>query len=128
MIGLTNTLSDGYELSRYLTREKSKTRVVVVPCSVDGNLEHHMLEAIVGFDTATKVYSQLIGNIMIDAQSAVKYWYFIRVMGRDPSHLVLECALKTKPNWVIISEEVRADKEGGLKKVVRKIADMIMQR
>lgn len=65
-----------------------------------------MLETIVGFDTASKLYSQLIGNIMIDAASATKYWYFIRLMGRDPSHLVLECALQTHPNITIISEDI----------------------
>ena len=66
---------------------------MTVPCAVAGNLHHKLLESLVGFDTASKVYSQLIGNIMIDASSAVKYWYFVRLMGRDPSHLVLECAL-----------------------------------
>mgnify|MGYP001809809158 FL=1 len=70
-----------------------KTRVIAVPCTVDNNIGHPLLEGIVGFDSAAKTYSQLIGNIMIDAASAVKYWYFIRLMGRDPSHLVLECAL-----------------------------------
>jgi 6-phosphofructokinase 1 len=63
-----------------------------------------MFEQCVGFDTASKVYGQLIGNMMTDSASAIKYWYFIRLMGRDPSHLVLECALNTNPNGVVISE------------------------
>jgi 6-phosphofructokinase len=104
IIGATHSLSDGLLISDYLVKSGVKTRVITVPCTVDNNIGHHMLEAIVGFDTASKIYSQLIGNIMIDAASAVKYWYFIRLMGRDPSHLVLECALQTQPNITIISE------------------------
>jgi len=76
-----------------------------------------MLEQSVGFDSAAKVYSQLVGNIMIDSASAVKYWYFMRLMGRDPSHLVLECALQTRPNITIISEEI-VQKGFGLDEVV----------
>jgi 6-phosphofructokinase len=63
--------------------------VIAVPCTIDNNVGHHMLEQSVGFDSAAKVYSQLVGNIMIDSASAVKYWYFMRLMGRDPSHLVI---------------------------------------
>jgi 6-phosphofructokinase len=100
---------------------------VTVPSTVDGNVAHHMLEASVGFDSASKVYSQLVGNIMADAASAVKYWYFIRVMGRDPSHLVLECALQTHPNMVVISEEV-AQRGQSLEDIVREIADLVAER
>ena len=86
-----------------------------------------MLEQSVGFDTASKIYAQLIGNIMIDSASAVKYWYFMRLMGRDPSHLVLECALQTKPNICIISEEV-LKKGQSLQDVVNYIADIVSDR
>ena len=116
-IGATHTLTDALILTNYFLENGVKTRVVTIPCTVDNNVEHHMLEAIVGFDTASKVYSQLIGNIMIDAASAVKYWYFIRLMGRDPSHLVLECALQTHPNVTLISEEI-AQRGLTLKEVV----------
>ena len=86
-----------------------------------------MIESIVGFDTATKVYSQLIGNVMIDCCSAVKYWYFIRLMGRAASHLVLECALQTKPNIVLISEEIEAN-DWNLDQIVNFITDIVVQR
>ena len=106
VVGASHTLTDTIIVSNYLLRENVKTRVVAVPCTVDNNIQHPMLEGIVGFDSSSKTYSQLIGNIMIDAASAVKYWYFIRLMGRDPSHLVLECALQTHPNVVLISEDI----------------------
>lgn len=80
-----------------------------------------------GFDTASKVYSQLIGNMLTDSASAIKYWYFIRLMGREPSHLALECALKTHPNMVIISEEC-AFRNETLPDVVNRIADVVTER
>lgn len=67
----------------------------MIPCTVDGNIHHKYIQTSIGFDTASKVYSQLIGNMLTDSASAVKYWYFIRLMGKEPSHLALECALKT---------------------------------
>lgn len=120
-------MTDALLVSNYLLRENVKTRVVTVPCTVDNNIGHPMLEGIIGFDSASKTYSQQIGNIMIDAASAVKYWYFIRLMGRDPSHLVLECALQTHPNVVLISEDI---KQRGLQlsDVVNEIADIVVLR
>lgn len=101
--------------------------MITVPCTVDGNVCHNMLEASVGFDTSSKIYSQIMGNILIDCASAFKYWYFIRIMGRDPSHLALECALRTYPNMAIISEEVR-EQGKGIEKIVKEIADLVVQR
>ena len=72
-----------------------KTRVVHIPATVDGNIHHRYIETSLGFDTASKVYSQLIGNMLTDSASAIKYWYFIRLMGAEPTHLAMECALKT---------------------------------
>ena len=80
-----------------------------------------------GFDTTSKVYSQLIGNMLTDSASAIKYWYFIRLMGKDPSHLALECALKTHPNMVIISEECSFRGET-LPDIVNRIADVVQER
>ena len=80
-----------------------------------------------GFDTTSKVYSQLIGNMLTDSASAIKYWYFIRLMGKDPSHLALECALKTHPNMVIISEEC-AYRGETLPDIVNRIADVVQER
>ena len=127
LLGATHTLTDSMIVSDYLLEKQCDTRVIAVPATVDGNLYHHMLEAIIGFDTSSKLYSQMIGNIMIDAASAVKYWYFIRLMGRIPSHLVLECALQTQPNMVLISEEI-AEHGKSLKDVVNDICDLIVLR
>lgn len=92
-VGASHTCTDSLLLTNYFLENETKTKIIVIPSTIDNNIGHHMLEAVVGFDTASKVYSQLIGNNMIDAASAVKYFYFMRLMGRDPSHLVLECAL-----------------------------------
>lgn len=85
--------------------------MIVIPASVDGNIRHKYIRTSIGFDSASKVYSQLIGNMLTDSASAVKYWYFIRLMGKEPSHLALECALKTCPNMVVVSEECNNRKE-----------------
>jgi len=127
MIGATHTQTDAMIVSEYFLSNECKTRVISIPATVDGNIYHHMLEGIVGFDTATKVYSELIGNVMIDVASNVKYWCFLRLMGRDPSHLVLECALQTQPNMVIIGEEV-ASLGMTLDDIVNEICDLICLR
>lgn len=93
LVGASHTCTDALILTNFFLENKIQTNVIAIPATIDNNVGHHMLETVVGFDTAAKLYSQLIGNIMIDAASATKYWYFIRLMGRDPSHLVLECAL-----------------------------------
>lgn len=92
IVGATHSLSDAVSLSEYFIENKVSTRVIAVPSTVDGNIRHSYLCSSIGFDTASKVYSQLIGNMLTDSASAIKYWYFIRLMGRDPSHLALECA------------------------------------
>ncbi len=127
LVGATHTLTDSLVLSEYFLAKKVKTSVIAVPCTVDGNIHHPLFEATVGFDTASKVYSQLIGNIMTDSASATKYWYLIRLMGRDPSHLVLECALQTHPNYVIISEEC-SNRGQNLDDIVNDICDVIAER
>jgi 6-phosphofructokinase len=88
LIGASHTFTDAAYLTNYFIQNNQNTCVITVPCTIDNNVGHHMLEQSVGFDSAAKVYSQLVGNIMIDSASAVKYWYFMRLMGRDPSHLV----------------------------------------
>ena len=87
-----------------------KTRVIGVPKTIDGDLKNQQIETSFGFDTACKTYSELIGNIGRDANSAKKYWHFIKLMGRSASHIALECALQTQPNICLISEEVEAKK------------------
>ena len=127
MIGASHTLTDAALVSEYFLNQEVATRVVGVPCTLDGNVDHEMFEQAVGFDTASSVYGQLIGNMMTDAASAVKYFYFIRLMGRDPSHLVLECALNTQCNFVVISEEM--ENEGlNLQDLVNQMADVVTER
>jgi diphosphate--fructose-6-phosphate 1-phosphotransferase len=127
LVGATHTMTDCLLLSDYFISHAVKTNIIVVPSSVDGNVSHPLFESTVGFDTASKVYSQLIGNIMTDSASATKYWYLMRLMGRDPSHLVLECALQTHPNYVIISEEC-GQRSSNLSDIVHDICDVINQR
>jgi diphosphate--fructose-6-phosphate 1-phosphotransferase len=120
-------LTDGARLTQFFLQEKIPTNVVVVPATLDGNIRHNYLQCSLGFDTATKVYSQLIGNMLTDSASAIKYWYFIRLMGKDPSHLALECALRTHPNMTIISEE-SAFRGESFQDIVNRIADTVEKR
>lgn len=127
LVGATHTLTDGARLAEYFLQNKIDTKVIVIPATLDGNIRHNYLQSSLGFDTASKVYSQLIGNMLTDSASAIKYWYFIRLMGKDPSHLALECALRTHPNMVIISEE-SAFRGESLKDIVARIADLVCER
>jgi pyrophosphate--fructose-6-phosphate 1-phosphotransferase len=98
-----------------------------VPKTIDGDLKTDMIETSFGFDTACKVYSELIGNIQRDANSAKKYYHFIKLMGRSASHIALECALQTQPNVAIVSEEVEANNMT-LNQVVDQIVDVVIKR
>lgn len=111
LVGATHTMTDAAHLTDYFLKEKISTRVIAIPATIYGNINHGFVEATVGFDSASKLYSQLIGNMMTDAASAVKYWYFMRLMGGDPSHLAVESALQTGPNMVVISEQCAKDSE-----------------
>ena len=127
LIGATHTLTDAAHLSDYFIQEKLLTRVIGVPATIYGNVSHNYVEATVGFDSASKLYSQLIGNIMTDGASAVKYWYLMRLMGGESSHLAVECSLQTGPNIVIISEQSAKDAET-LPGIVNRICDIITKR
>lgn len=105
--GATHAMTDAVYLSEFFEANNCACRVITIPATVDGNIHHNYIQTSIGFDTASKVYSQLIGNMLTDSASAIKYWYFIRLMGKDPSHLAVECSLKTSPNYVIVSEECR---------------------
>jgi pyrophosphate--fructose-6-phosphate 1-phosphotransferase len=102
-------------------------QVIGCPKTIDGDLKNEWVETSFGFDTATKVYSELIGNILRDANSAKKYWHFIKLMGRSASHVALECALQTHPNLTLISEEVR-HRNMTLDEVVELIAGAVARR
>ena len=127
VIGGDDSNTNAALLAEYLRAENSKTVVIGVPKTIDGDMKNEQIEASFGFDTAAKTYSELIGNICRDATSAVKYWHFIRLMGRAASHVALECALQTHPNICLISEEIQA-KGTTLQEIVDYVADVICER
>ena len=114
-------------LAEYYRKTKAGIQVVGCPKTIDGDLKNEYIEASFGFDTACRVYSELIGNIGRDANSAKKYWHFIKLMGRSASHIALECALQTQPNATIISEEV-AEKKTTLAEIVDYLAGIVADR
>ena len=111
IIGGDDSNTNACVLAEYYLQHKSGIQVIGVPKTIDGDLKNEMIETSFGFDTATKVYSEVIGNIERDANSAKKYWHFIKLMGRSASHVTLECALKTQPNIALIGEEVEQKNE-----------------
>ncbi|KAF7457924.1 putative phosphofructokinase [Cryptosporidium felis] len=120
-------MTQGAILTEYFLQNNCNTKVVGVPATASNNLANDLVEACVGFDSSTKLYASLIGNVLTDAASMPKYWHFIRLMGRQPSNEVLECALQTHPNVVIIAEEYgAADKT--LVHIVEDVADVICKR
>ncbi|MCE5198476.1 MAG: diphosphate--fructose-6-phosphate 1-phosphotransferase [Armatimonadota bacterium] len=127
IIGGDDSNTNAAMLAEYLRAQNSKTRVIGVPKTIDGDMKNEMIEASFGFDTATKTYSELIGNICRDATSAVKYWHFVRLMGRAASHVALECALQTHPNICLVSEEIE-EKGTTLDEIVSYIADVVVKR
>lgn len=127
VIGGDDSNTNACVLAEYYARINAGVQVIGCPKTIDGDLKNEMIETSFGFDTATKVYSELIGNIQRDANSAKKYWHFIKLMGRSASHIGLECALKTQPNITLISEEV-AEKKQTLGDVVDYMADIVASR
>lgn len=110
IIGGDDSNTNAALLAEHFLNAGLKTQVIGVPKTIDGDLKNNMIETSFGFDTATKTYAELIGNIERDANSAKKYWHFIKLMGRSASHIALECALQTQPNICLISEEIEAKK------------------
>ncbi|MBN2806751.1 MAG: diphosphate--fructose-6-phosphate 1-phosphotransferase [Prolixibacteraceae bacterium] len=127
IIGGDDSNTNACVLAEYYKRINAGVQVVGCPKTIDGDLKNEMIESSFGFDTACKVYAELIGNIMRDANSAKKYWHFIKLMGRSASHIALECALQTQPNVCLISEEVAAKKQT-LSEIVEYIADVVSKR
>lgn len=127
MIGGDDSNTNACILAEYYKSINSGIQVIGCPKTIDGDLKNEQIEISFGFDTACKVYSELIGNIQRDCNSARKYWHFIKVMGRSASHIALECALQTHPNICIISEEVEA-KEMTLDDIIDKIATVVAER
>lgn len=127
VIGGDDSNTNAAVLGEFCKKRGTGISVVGVPKTIDGDLKNDFVESSFGFDTATKTYSELIGNIMRDANSAKKYWHFIKLMGRSASHIALECALKTHPNYCIISEEVEASRMT-LDSIVSDIVDLVIKR
>jgi len=127
IIGGDDSNTNACVLAEYYAKINAGVQVIGCPKTIDGDLKNEMIETSFGFDTATKVYSELIGNIQRDSNSAKKYWHFIKLMGRSASHIGLECALKTQPNITLISEEV-AEKKQTLSEVVDYMAGIVANR
>ncbi|MBU8913466.1 MAG: diphosphate--fructose-6-phosphate 1-phosphotransferase, partial [Spirochaetales bacterium] len=127
VIGGDDSNTNAALLAEYFVSHDAGVQVIGVPKTIDGDLKNAMVEVSFGFDTATKTYSELIGNIGRDAWSARKYWHFIKLMGRSASHIALECALQTQPNVCIISEEVAA-RQQTLHAVVDQIVSVVKSR
>ena len=127
IIGGDDSNTNACVLAEYYLQKNCGIQVIGCPKTIDGDLKNEMIETSFGFDTACKVYSELIGNIQRDANSAKKYWHFIRLMGRSASHIALECALQSQPNICLISEEVEA-KNMTLNDIVEQIVEVIVDR
>lgn len=127
IIGGDDSNTNAAVLAEYFTEKKTGISVIGCPKTIDGDLKNEYIETSFGFDTATKTYAELIGNIERDANSAKKYWHFIKLMGRSASHIALECALQTQPNFCIISEEVEKEQKT-LMQVAKEIADIVITR
>jgi len=127
IIGGDDSNTNAGVLAEYMAAHNTGVQVIGCPKTIDGDLKNEDIECSFGFDTATKTYSEIIGNIERDANSAKKYWHFIKVMGRSASHVALECALQTQPNICLIGEEV-AEKKMSLAQIADYIADSVATR
>ena len=127
IIGGDDSNTNAAVLAEYFEAHNAGVQVIGVPKTIDGDLKNEHVEISFGFDTATKVYSELIGNVARDCNSAKKYWHFMKLMGRSASHIALECALQTRPNYCIISEEVEA-REMTLHDIAEDIANIVVKR
>lgn len=127
IIGGDDSNTNACILAEYYEQKGYGIQVIGCPKTIDGDLKNEYVETSFGFDTACKVYSELIGNVQRDAISSKKYWHFVRLMGRSASHITLECALQTHPNVALISEEVKA-KNMSIDDVVEVIVDSVVKR
>lgn len=127
IIGGDDSNTNACVLAEYYKAKGEEIQVIGVPKTIDGDLKNKWIETSFGFDTACKVYSEVIGNIQRDCNSAKKYYHFIKLMGRSASHIALECALETQPNYCLISEEVQA-KRMTLDNIVNSLCYMIVER
>lgn len=127
IIGGDDSNTNAALLAEYFLTQKCHAKVIGVPKTIDGDLKNTWVEISFGFDTACKIYAEIIGNIARDALSAKKYYHFIKLMGRSASHVTLECALQVHPNMTLIGEEI-AEKKMTLQNIAEHISDMIIHR
>lgn len=127
IIGGDDSNTNACVLAEYYAAKNYGVQVIGCPKTIDGDLKNEQIETSFGFDTATKTYSEVIGNIERDCNSARKYWHFIKLMGRSASHIALECALQTQPNICLISEEIEAN-DLTLNDIVEQIASTVAYR
>ncbi len=127
IIGGDDSNTNAALLAEWLVENDTGIQVIGCPKTIDGDLKNDQIEISFGFDTATKTYAELIGNIQRDANSAKKYWHFIKIMGRSASHVALEAALQTQPNITLISEEVE-ERQMSLSDIINYMSDIISQR
>ena len=127
IIGGDDSNTNACVLAEYYAAKNYGVQVIGCPKTIDGDLKNAQIETSFGFDTATKTYAELIGNIERDCNSARKYWHFIKVMGRSASHIALECALQCQPNICIVSEEVE-QKDMTLNQIVDQLCEAIAYR
>ena len=127
IIGGDDSNTNAALLAEWFVKNNAGIQVIGCPKTIDGDLKNEQIEISFGFDTATKTYAELIGNIERDANSAKKYWHFIKIMGRSASHVALEAALQTQPNITLISEEVQ-EKQMSLSSIIDYMTDIIVRR
>ena len=127
IIGGDDSNTNACVLAEYYAAKQYGVQVIGCPKTIDGDLKNDQIETSFGFDTATKTYSELIGNIERDCNSARKYWHFVKLMGRSASHIALECALQTQPNICLVSEEIEANDQT-LNDIVEYIAGVVTYR
>lgn len=127
VVGGDDSNTNAAVLGEYFAANGYGISVIGAPKTIDGDLKNDAIEISFGFDTATKTYGELIGNVERDCLSAKKYWHFIKLMGRSASHIALECGLKTQPNITLISEEVEARKQT-LAQITEEIATVVAER
>jgi pyrophosphate--fructose-6-phosphate 1-phosphotransferase len=127
IIGGDDSNTNAAVIAEYAKKENIPISVIGVPKTIDGDLKNNYIETSFGFDTATKIYSELAGNICRDANSSQKYWHFIRLMGRNASHITLEVGFKTQPNIVLIGEEVK-EKNQTLSQLIDDLAETVISR
>ena len=127
IIGGDDSNTNAALLAEWFVQNNAGIQVIGCPKTIDGDLKNDQIEISFGFDTATKTYAELIGNIQRDANSAKKYWHFIKIMGRSASHVALEAALQTQPNITLISEEVE-EKKMSLEQIINYMTDIIVKR